>query len=356
MTRLRLSLFRAPIAGHFPHLPAAVIGLRLGLALTAAALFVTGAPALAQPDPETVILVRGETVAQLALPPLLAVPGGVLETNDLFVVLFELTFGNDDLLVYQPGISSSFVLGLDSPFVPALGEILYYDPQRGATVRATRLSQSVSLPELQIATDAGGTGSVSDLLAPVGSLLIFGGIPRGGPPGGGPRPPPPDRDHDGVRDTSDNCPDTPNANQSDLDGDGVGDACDLQTCGNGVPEPPEECDGGPTCNASCMAVPRRCDANDDGSVNRTDIDQITAAAGSLASGPDDPRDPDADGAITILDARRCTFDCDRENCELPSGRACGLGAELALLALAPGLVRRWRMRRDRIRARRGENT
>ncbi len=35
-----------------------------------------------------------------------------------------------------------------------------------------------------------------------------------------------DRDGDGVCDTRDNCPDTPNPSQADADGDGVGDECD----------------------------------------------------------------------------------------------------------------------------------
>ncbi|MBI3784003.1 MAG: hypothetical protein HY270_11440, partial [Deltaproteobacteria bacterium] len=51
-----------------------------------------------------------------------------------------------------------------------------------------------------------------------------------------------DRDDDGVPDDHDNCPDTPNTDQADADHDGVGDACDLSTCGNGHVEAGEVCD------------------------------------------------------------------------------------------------------------------
>lgn len=47
-----------------------------------------------------------------------------------------------------------------------------------------------------------------------------------------------DSDGDGVLDSEDNCPLVPNANQADLDEDGVGDACDLQI---GPPKRKEQC-------------------------------------------------------------------------------------------------------------------
>lgn len=53
-----------------------------------------------------------------------------------------------------------------------------------------------------------------------------------------------DVDDDGVPDDQDNCPSTPNTDQDDLDEDGVGDACDLQTCQNGIVETVEQCDDG----------------------------------------------------------------------------------------------------------------
>jgi hypothetical protein len=65
----------------------------------------------------------------------------------------------------------------------------------------------------------------------------------------------PDTDGDGVPDHLDNCRGTPNATQTDADGDDVGDACDLATCGDGIRTYDEVCETGDdaqcpgTCNA-----------------------------------------------------------------------------------------------------------
>ncbi len=56
------------------------------------------------------------------------------------------------------------------------------------------------------------------------SLFAFGEPPPPPPP---PPPPlPPDKDKDGVPDFRDNCPSIPNPDQSDIDRDGTGSACE----------------------------------------------------------------------------------------------------------------------------------
>jgi hypothetical protein len=50
-----------------------------------------------------------------------------------------------------------------------------------------------------------------------------------------------DGDGDGVGDVCDNCPDTPNADQADADGDGIGDVCEVAN----IPPVAEPDSGGP---------------------------------------------------------------------------------------------------------------
>ena len=65
-----------------------------------------------------------------------------------------------------------------------------------------------------------------------------------------------DTDNDGVYDSVDNCPDVANPDQTDTDGDKIGDVCDSPECGNGFLEGSEKCDDGNTddgdgCSHEC---------------------------------------------------------------------------------------------------------
>ncbi|MYN19730.1 hypothetical protein GTP81_23580 [Rugamonas sp. FT107W] len=63
-----------------------------------------------------------------------------------------------------------------------------------------------------------------------------------------------------------------------------------------------------------LAAARAGELNNDGAVNRDDLDIVIGAIGSPAYGPDDPRDLDHDGLITVLDARKLVLLCDKKLC------------------------------------------
>lgn len=65
-----------------------------------------------------------------------------------------------------------------------------------------------------------------------------------------------DQDQDGVLDGFDNCPMTPNADQRDTNGNGIGDACERDTDGDGVPDHRDNCPE--------VANPGQQDADNDG--------------------------------------------------------------------------------------------
>ena len=59
-----------------------------------------------------------------------------------------------------------------------------------------------------------------------------------------------------------------------------------------------------------------CDVDNDGDVDFNDISQIFAARNQPATGPDDPRDADGNGTITVLDGRACIFQCNLARCAI----------------------------------------
>ena len=65
-----------------------------------------------------------------------------------------------------------------------------------------------------------------------------------------------DTDHDGTFDDVDNCPTDANADQADLDGDGIGNVCDLDKDGDGFSDVAEQLAGSNPLDA--LSVPTTC--------------------------------------------------------------------------------------------------
>ncbi len=161
---------------------------------------------------------------------------------------------------------------------------------------------------------------------------------------GGPGSAPADTDGDGVLDNEDNCPDTSNPDQTDNDGDEVGDACDGCSgdpgksapgiCGCGTPDTDTDGDGTPDCHDNCpddpdKTEPEVCDCGN------ADIDSDgDGALDCLDNCPDDPNktepgdcgcgipdiDSDGDG---ILDCVTGSDPYDGTGGRLVDGGGCG---------------------------------
>ena len=109
----------------------------------------------------------------------------------------------------------------------------------------------------------------------------------------------PDDDDDGILDEQDNCPKTPNPDQTDDNGDGIGDVCQDDTDGDGIIDPEDNCVEVPNPQQEDLdadEIGDACDEDIDGDGVLNDEDNCP-----LAPNPDQ-LDLDIDGEGDACDA------------------------------------------------------
>jgi hypothetical protein len=72
-----------------------------------------------------------------------------------------------------------------------------------------------------------------------------------------------------------------------------------------------------TLTKNWVVGPDRCDVDDDGDIDKTDIGLIAAANRKNASSSTDPRDGNGDGKINVADQRYCSLLCTLPGCAIP---------------------------------------
>ena len=122
-----------------------------------------------------------------------------------------------------------------------------------------------------------------------------------------------DVDNDGILDQFDNCPNTPNADQSDIDFDGLGDVCDDDADGDGVLNWLDNCVYTPNSNQNDLdndGEGDACETDIDGDGVEDDVDNCISIYNPLQ----EDMDNDGEGDACDKDIDGDDIDNESDNC------------------------------------------
>ena len=124
---------------------------------------------------------------------------------------------------------------------------------------------------------------------------------------GGVKPKPPDADGDTVANENDNCIDVPNFDQSDVNGNGIGDMCDTDADGDGIANASDN------CPYVANAGQENADSDDYGDACDPCVNSVACAPALI---PTAPITVPVDGSVTYIGYNPASRPDDRENPEL----------------------------------------
>ena len=129
-----------------------------------------------------------------------------------------------------------------------------------------------------------------------------------------------------MLDSVDNCPNTSNADQADLDNDGIGDVCDLDTDGDTTANDADNCITTPNADQADLdsdGIGDVCDDDIDGDTTANDADNCSLVSNPGQEdldedGTGDVCDDDIDGDTVLNDADNCPLIINTEQEDLDS--------------------------------------